>query len=246
MKTLHRLLIVALLLLLLATLGGKLLLGQTPVPRANPAGAARQGARESRELRVIVSLDRCRLWVVKDSADTLLSTKVAVGSGGTLRYSGRSWFFETPPGIRTVLSKEIDPVWIRPDWGYVEVAKRLHLRVDSVTARRPHRFEDGTSLVVRGNSVGILSDSVFEALDPEYEIIFDGVLYVPPIGTENRAVRGTLGKFRLNLGDGIGLHGTRETATIGQPVTHGCLRLGDNELAWVFAHIPIGTKVYIY
>ena len=43
----------------------------------------------------------------------------------------------TPRGIRTVLSKETDPVWVRPDWAYVEVARDNGLRIDSVSVRRP-------------------------------------------------------------------------------------------------------------
>jgi len=34
--------------------------------------------------------------------------------------TGRNWFFETPLGSLTVLGKERNPVWIRPDWSYVE------------------------------------------------------------------------------------------------------------------------------
>ena len=78
------------------------------------------------------------------------------------------------------------------------------------------------------------------------EIVFDGVLYIPPLGTENRRIPGTLGAYRLNLGGGIGLHGTPDDASIGRPVTHGCLRLGDEALAWVFQNVPVGTKVCIY
>jgi hypothetical protein len=34
--------------------------------------------------------------------------------------TGRNWYFETPMGSFTVLGKERNPVWIRPDWSYVE------------------------------------------------------------------------------------------------------------------------------
>lgn len=34
--------------------------------------------------------------------------------------TGTNWFFETPMGSFTVLGKERNPVWIRPDWSYVE------------------------------------------------------------------------------------------------------------------------------
>jgi L,D-transpeptidase ErfK/SrfK len=34
--------------------------------------------------------------------------------------TGTNWFFETPMGSFTILGKERNPVWIRPDWSYVE------------------------------------------------------------------------------------------------------------------------------
>ena len=93
----------------------------------------------------------------------------------------------------------------------------------------------------------VLRDSAtFEPLPTDEEIVFGDVLYVPPIGTEHRAVAGMLGRYRLNLGDGIGVHGTPDAASIGRPVTHGCLRLADDALEWVFLNIPLGTRVFIY
>jgi lipoprotein-anchoring transpeptidase ErfK/SrfK len=172
---------------------------------------------------------------------------VAVGSGRTLRDGGRVWKFDTPRGIHAVLSKEADPVWIRPEWAYIEVAHDNRLRLDSVSEHRPRPLPDGEVLVVRGRFVGVLSDSAaFEPWPVDDELVFDDVLYMPPIGTENRAVRGTLGRYRLNLGDGVGIHGTGDHASIGRAVTHGCLRLGDADLARVFMLVQVGAPVFIY
>jgi hypothetical protein len=232
--------LVVLLVLILAVLGSHMLQAQ----RLSDSVRAAAGA--ARDLRVLVSLDDRRMWVMRDSADTLLSARVAVGSNKTLRFGSRVWRFVTPRGVHPVLSKEIDPLWVRPDWAYIEVAREHHLRLDSVTTRRSRRLSDGTMLVVRGNQVGVLADSVFTPVPVEDEIVFDGVLFIPPIGTEHRAVPGTLGKYRLNLGDGIGLHGTPDGGSIGRAVTHGCMRLADADLEWVYQNVPIGTKVYIY
>jgi hypothetical protein len=240
MKRHPRVTLVVLLVLILAALGAQALQAQRVSDSVRAAGAA------SRGLRLLVSLDERRMWVVRDSADTLLRARVAVGSNKTLRFGSRVWRFVTPRGIHAVMSKEVDPLWVRPDWAYIEVAREHHLRIDSVTVRRPRRLSDGTILLVRGNQVGLLADSVFTPVPAEDEIVFDGVLFIPPIGTEHRVVPGTLGKYRLNLGDGIGLHGTPDGASIGQAVTHGCMRLGEADLEWIYQNVPIGTKVYIY
>lgn len=46
-------------------------------------------------------------------------------------------------------------------------------------------------------------------------------------------------------GDRIAIHSTPETATIGQPVSHGCLRLTLAEGRWLMNHIPLGTPTLI-
>lgn len=220
-------------------LGGQ---GRAPAGVVDP----REAAAAARDLRVIVSVTNRRLWVVRDSADTLLSAPVAVGSGRTLRSGSRVWHFVTPRGVRSVVSKETEPVWIRPDWGYIEVARAHHLRVDSVSAQRPRLLDDGAKLVVRGNLVGVETDSVFVPWPVDDEIVIDDVLYIPPFGTGHRAIAGELGHYRLNLGDGVGIHGTPDHDSIGRAVTHGCLRLGDDDLAWLYANVSVGTRVYIY
>src|SRR5262249_23669119 len=67
------------------------------------------------------------LWVLGVDSDTLLAAPVAVGSRRQLRFGGRVWSFNTPRGVRTVISKETDPLWIRADWAYVEVAREHEL-----------------------------------------------------------------------------------------------------------------------
>ncbi len=63
---------------------------------------------------------------------------------------------------------------------------------------------------------------------------------------EQRTFRGHLGKYRLNLRDGIGIHGTDEPWTIGRYVSHGCIRVGAKDLEILFNAVDSGTRVYIY
>jgi lipoprotein-anchoring transpeptidase ErfK/SrfK len=46
-------------------------------------------------------------------------------------------------------------------------------------------------------------------------------------------------------GNRIAIHSTPETSSIGQNVSHGCMRLTLPEGAWLIAHIPLGTPVII-
>ncbi len=72
------------------------------------------------ELYVVVETENNRLTLRQDAA--VLHT--AVCGTGSRRFieaeTGTNWFFETPMGAFTVLGKERNPVWIRPNWSYVE------------------------------------------------------------------------------------------------------------------------------
>jgi lipoprotein-anchoring transpeptidase ErfK/SrfK len=46
-------------------------------------------------------------------------------------------------------------------------------------------------------------------------------------------------------GDRIAIHSTPEVSSIGQPVSHGCLRLTLAEGRWLLGHIPLGTPTLI-
>lgn len=69
---------------------------------------------------------------------------------------------------------------------------------------------------------------------------------VPPPLDPSRKVEGELGKYALNIGDGYLIHGTRNEAALGQPVSHGCIRLGAEPLEKLYKAAPVSTKVYIY
>lgn len=56
----------------------------------------------------------------------------------------------------------------------------------------------------------------------------------------------SLGDYALYLGHGYLIHGTLYQRLLGRSVTHGCIRLGDEDLAAVFRATPVGTRVYIY
>jgi hypothetical protein len=80
---------------------------------------------------------------------------------------------------------------------------------------------------------------------PDWAFIEEG-LPVPHANSNLRFERGVLGDYALNLGDGYLIHGTLYQRFLGLPVTHGCIRLGDEDLRKVYNALHIGSKVYIY
>lgn len=199
-----------------------------------------------RDLRIVISLNDRRLWALI-GRDTLLDAPVAVSTDETLSYAGRTWTFETPRGIRRVVTKRENPVWIPPEWHYAETARELGLKLATMSGRKTP-LSDGRWLEVRSNRVGVVDPITreFAELPVDEEIIFDGTLFIPPIGTDNRRIEGELGKHMLDTGNGFLLHGTPHKATIGTAATHGCIRLRDEDIEWLYDMVPVGTRVYIY
>jgi hypothetical protein len=69
---------------------------------------------------------------------------------------------------------------------------------------------------------------------------------VPPKDDPSRYEYGVLGDYAMSLGDGYMVHGTIYKRFLGMPVTHGCVRLNDEDLDIVFHSLNIGSKVYIF
>ena len=208
---------------------------------------ARANAAKASGLRVVVSLRERRVWVLR-GADTLRAAKAAVASGMTINFAGKSWTFRTPRGRHTVLRKVANPVWTPPDWLYAETAMDHGLEMARLRADRPVRVNDDQLLVVRNGKVGLLDDTTrqFSPLPTDEHIVFNDTLYIPPVVTQNRKVEGELGRYALDLGDGYLIHGTADPKSIGRAVTHGCIRLGDMDISWLYHHVPKGTPVHIY
>jgi hypothetical protein len=200
---------------------------------------------------LVVSTEERRVWYKKGD-DVLFTTEVATGSGKTLVREGGGgevWRFETPRGRLSVISKEENPVWAPPDWHYVEQARKRRAGLVRLERGQSLRAADGSVITVSGDNVVRRGpdggETVLEATDGR-EIVVDGQLVVPPLGTSQRRYEGVLGTHRLNIGNGYALHGTNRPETIGQAVSHGCIRLRNEDIAKLYDMVPTGTPVYIY
>ena len=206
---------------------------------------SRSVAEKAGGFHLVVSLKDRHLWAIIGS-DTVLSAPVAVAKGTTLKFGKRAWTFETPRGVRTVLGKEADPVWQPPEWLYAETANEYDLKLGHLENGQKIKLGDGRILTMKDGEAGVIENGEWAALPTDEHIVFDNILYVPPLGSKNRKVDGELGKYRLNMGDGFLLHGTPYKDSIGMAATHGCVRMRDEDIEWLYEHVPVGTKVYIY
>ncbi|HUP66548.1 MAG TPA: L,D-transpeptidase [Thermoanaerobaculia bacterium] len=80
---------------------------------------------------------------------------------------------------------------------------------------------------------------------PDWAFIEKGQA-VPPMSSPKRKEKGVLGKYALDLGDGILIHGTKELKSLGTKASHGCIRLGPEMLETIFREADVGTQVYIF
>lgn len=207
---------------------------------------ALEASKRDQNLHIVVSLEDRKLYVVA-GVDTVMEAPVAIGSGETLTFGEKAWTFDTPRGIRTIKGKDSDPHWVPPEWHYAETAKEYGLKVEQLSLNKPLPISGGRKIMFQDGEAGVMHpESGFALLPLEEEIVFDNTLFVPPVGSKNRAVQGALGKYKLDTGGGVLLHGTPHQKSIGQAVTHGCMRLRDEDIEWLYQYVPVGTKIYIY
>jgi len=225
---------------------------------------------EDSDQTILVSTAENRVYVRKDR-NVVFDAICSTGKGTTLVDRGRTMVFSTPIGKFRIVSKEKDPVWVPPDWHYVEEARKNGLRVvrlnrgDSIDAStgsapippretgvwallgtEPVTPGSGRVLKVKGDTIVEIADGVERELPPGTMIRAGNSVVIPPIGVKQRRFAKVLGSYRLNLGDGYALHGTQQTAQLGQSVSHGCIRLGDQDMADLYAIANVGDEVLIY
>jgi L,D-transpeptidase catalytic domain len=200
---------------------------------------------------IVVSIEDHRLWYkLRDSV--LFTAPVATGSGKELEGSGGEahWKFETPRGRLVVQAKELDPSWIPPDWHFVEQARKRGLGIVRLNRGQSIPVNDGSEITVDGTDVvrryaDGREEPVGAAVEGR-EIVAGGNIIIPPFGTNQRKYKGVLGTHRLVMGDGYALHGTNDPSSIGRSVSHGCVRLRNEDIATLYDMVEVGTPVYLY
>ena len=69
-----------------------------------------------------------------------------------------------------------------------------------------------------------------------------------PIFAEDRRrfQRGVLGEYALYFASDYMIHGTLFEVNLGKSITHGCVRLGAEDLRYLYEQVDVGCPVYIY
>jgi hypothetical protein len=68
---------------------------------------------------------------------------------------------------------------------------------------------------------------------------------VPPAGSPERRQEGGLGAAAVYLGNELAIHGTDKPELLGRRVSHGCIRLSNENALRLFHNVQIGTPVVI-
>jgi lipoprotein-anchoring transpeptidase ErfK/SrfK len=185
---------------------------------------------------ITVSTTENKVYARRDG-QLVFEAVCSTGSNSTLRTGGETKVFRTPIGRFRIQSKEENPMWVPPDWHFVEQAQKNGLSVVHL-----QRGQSVGGLTVSGNSV---YQDGYEL--PQGELIVrGGAVIIPPVGTRQRQFPDVLGNHRLNLGDGYALHGTQNVSQLGRNVSHGCVRLHNDDIARLFAMANVGDEVVIY
>lgn len=81
---------------------------------------------------------------------------------------------------------------------------------------------------------------------PEWEYVERGEEPPDWLGRNRAASYDMLGDYAINFGDDYNIHGTLYEGLLGRSITHGCVRVGAVDLAYVYPRVQKGTKVFIY
>jgi lipoprotein-anchoring transpeptidase ErfK/SrfK len=161
----------------------------------------------------------------------------STGKNETLRTGGETMVFRTPIGRFRIQSKEENPKWVPPDWHYIEEAQK-----EGLSVVRLGYGECIGGLCAKGREVYSGGWPVGEG----QLLIRGGAVIIPPVGTRARQFPDVLGTHRLNLGDGYALHGTQQVRLLGRSVSHGCVRLRNEDIATLYSMASVGDEVIIY
>jgi L,D-transpeptidase YbiS len=143
---------------------------------------------------IVVDTARNHLYI-KRRDHIMLDALASTGSGTILDKPGEAkgqWIFDTPRGEFAVQTKLINPVWVKPDWAFIE---------------------EGLAV---------------------------------PKSAAGRMESGVLGEYALGFGKGYFIHGTLYPRLLGKNVTHGCIRLNDDDLKSVYRLARVGTPIMIF
>ncbi|NIP80850.1 MAG: L,D-transpeptidase family protein, partial [Gemmatimonadetes bacterium] len=196
--------------------------------------------------RIVVSREMRRLWFMRTDS-VVFSAPVAVGRDTIFHYGGRAYDFSTPTGRMVVQGKEQEPLWVPPNWHYYEKAVEDALEVVQLGSNDRIELSDSTFLEVRDKDVGRVNRfGNWRAFTPGSFIIFDDKIFIPPLGSPQRQIPKILGTHRLILGDGYLIHGTPEEDSIGEWASHGCIRMFNRDVEYLYGMVDPGVPVYVY
>ena len=117
-----------------------------PAAEINPGTTVRPGGKY-----VLIDLDLNQLRFM-DGERVLWWAHVGTGTGFRLTTDDQNWHFSTPGGIMHVQFKERDPVWVMPDWYFIE--NKLPIP-PADSPRRKQPFGLGAAAVYLGNEIAI-------------------------------------------------------------------------------------------
>jgi len=198
---------------------------------------------------IVVSIAERKIWFKRGNT-VLFQAPVATGSGKEFVSGTNRYRFQTPRGRLVVQQKEVNPAWVPPDWHYQEQAKKRGLGVVKLSRNESVPTGDGGLIYASGSElVKRSANGTIVSLgggSEDREVVAGGNIIIPPFGTNARRYEGVLGTRRLTLGDGYGIHGTNKPETVGQAVSHGCVRMRNEDIERLFEMVPVGTPVYLY
>ncbi len=85
---------------------------------------------------IVINTTDNRFSLRQPNGDTIRTGPCSTGKDNILIKGDKKWVFKTPKGLFTILNKRTSPVWVKPNWAFVEEG----LPIPSATAEERYDY----------------------------------------------------------------------------------------------------------
>lgn len=156
------------------------------------------------------------------------------------------------PGCRTTWYRVKAPLqpngkmgWVRASPKVTPARVRMRLVAD-LSARRLIVYRDGEKITTIRTAIGAADTPTPIGrfyIDARLRLRNTDGVYGPRILTVAAFSQAYQGSWAR--GKRIAIHGTNQPRSVGAAASHGCFRVANRDVLWLFKHVPVGTPIEI-
>ncbi|MCX6835746.1 MAG: L,D-transpeptidase [candidate division Zixibacteria bacterium] len=204
-------------------------------------------------ITVVLLLLGILLWTQQDSfvrpPEAASATATGASSASSAKKPSKRKSGTNPPAGRLKMNKPYVVIDRYANKLYLRTEDSVILAADCSTGTGAELTDTATGRHWKFDTpTGVfIADSKLEGpwwRKPDWAFIEEGEEV--PLTEEERMDPNVMGAYAIGFGNGYFVHGTLYERLLGVSVTHGCVRLGEDNLKNLYGRVNYGTYIYIY